>query len=57
MRDSCRQCLLAALSRELAEQLGAAANFGDRTHSQIWGPNVNNNIYIMTHEYSSTGFE
>ena len=26
-------------------------------HRQIWGPNVNNNIYILTHEYSSTGFE
>ena len=38
-------------------QLGAAANFGDRTYSQIWGPNVNNNIYILTHEYSSIGFE
>ena len=24
---------------------------------QIWGPNVNNNIYILTHECSSTGFE
>ena len=39
------------------EQLGAAANFGDHTHRQIWGPNVNNNIYILTHENSSTGFE
>ena len=38
-------------------QLGAAANFGDRAHRQIWRPNVNNNIYILTHEYSSTGFE
>ena len=38
-------------------QSGAAANFGNRTHRQIWGPNVNNNIYILTHEYSSTGFE
>ena len=38
-------------------QSGAAANFGDRTYRQIWGPNVNNNIYILTHEYSSTGFE
>ena len=28
-------------------QLGAAANFGDRAHRQIWGPNVNNNIYIL----------
>ena len=25
--------------------------------AQIWGPNTNNNIYILTHEYSSTGFE
>ena len=39
------------------DQSGAAANFGDRTYRQIWGPNVNNNIYILTHEYSSTGFE
>ena len=39
------------------KQLGAAANFGDRTHRQIWGPNVNNNIYFLKHEYSSTGFE
>ena len=38
-------------------QLGAAANFGDRTYRQIWGPNVNNNIYILIPEYSSTGFE
>ena len=38
-------------------QLGAAANFDDCTYRQIWGPNVNNNIYILTHEYSSTGFE
>ena len=39
------------------EQSGAAANFGGRTYRQIWGPNVNNDIYILTHEYSSTGFE
>ena len=38
-------------------QSGAAANFGDHAHRQIWGPNVNNNIYILKHEYSSTGFE
>ena len=38
-------------------QSGAAAKIGDRTYRQIWGPNVNNNIYILTHEYSSTGFE
>ena len=38
-------------------QSGAAANFGDRTYRQIWGPNVNNNIYILIHEYSLTGFE
>ena len=25
-------------------QLRAAANFGDRAHRQIWGPNLNNNI-------------
>ena len=30
-------------------QLGAAANFGDNA--------INNNIYILTHEYSSNGFE
>ena len=23
-------------------QSGAAANFGDHTHRQIWGPNINN---------------
>ena len=39
------------------KQSGAAANFGDRTYRQIWGPNVNNNIYILIHEYSLTGFE
>ena len=39
------------------KQSGAAANFGDRTYRQIWGPNVNNNIYILIHEYSPTGFE
>ena len=33
-----------------------AANFGDRPHRQIWGPNVNNNIYILTHEYSFRHF-
>ena len=38
-------------------QSGAAANFGDNAHRQIWGPNVNNNIYILAHDYSSTGFE
>ena len=38
-------------------QSGAATNFGDRTYRQILGPNVNNNIYILTHEYSSTGFK
>ena len=38
-------------------QSGAAANVGDRTYRQIWGPNVNNNIYILTPEYSSTEFE
>ena len=37
--------------------VSAAANFGDRVHRQISGPNVNNNIYILRHEYSSTGFE
>ena len=42
---------------KMPKQSGAAANFGDRTYRQIWGPNVNNNIYILTHEYSSTGFE
>ena len=37
-------------------QSGAAANFG--AHRQIWGPNVNIRIiYILTHEYSLTGFE
>ena len=41
----------------VGEQLGAAANFGDRAHHQIWGPNVNKNIYILRHEYSSTGIE
>ena len=35
-------------------QSGAAANFGDH---QICGPNVNKNIYILAHEYSSPGFE
>ena len=39
------------------KQSGAVANFGNRTYRQIWLPNVNNNIYILTHEYSSTGFE
>ena len=29
----------------------------NRTLPQIWGPNVTNNIYILTHEYSSAGFE
>ena len=30
-----------------------AAYFGDRgAHRQIWGPNVNIIIYILTHEYS-----
>ena len=38
-------------------QSGAAANFGDCTYRQIWGPNVNNNIYILTHKFSSIGFE
>ena len=38
-------------------QSGATANFGDHAHGQIWGPNVNNNIYILICEYSSTGFE
>ena len=42
------------------DQLGAAANFCDRAHRQIWGSNVNKDIYILMilkHEYSSTGFE
>ena len=30
-------------------QSGAAANFCDRTYRQIWGPNVNNNIYYFWH--------
>ena len=38
-------------------QLGAVANFGNRAHDQILEPNVNNYIYILIHEYSSTGFE
>ena len=29
------------------QQLGAAAKFGDRAHRQIWGPNVNNNIFTF----------
>ena len=45
------------LARSWNQQLGAAANCGDRTYRQMWEPNVNNNIYILTHEYSSTGFE
>ena len=53
LQYSCRHVVDGNPSR----QLGAAANFGDRTYRQIWGPNVNNNIYILTHEYSSTGFE
>ena len=36
---------------------GAADNFCDRAHRQIWGPTVNNNIYILIQEYSSTEFE
>ena len=44
-------------SKTSHNQLGAAASFGNRAHRQIWGPNVNNNVYILTHEYSSTGFE
>ena len=39
------------------DQSGAATNFGDHTYRQIWGPTVTNNIYILIHEYSSTGFE
>ena len=34
-----------------------AANFEDRPYCPIWKPNVNNNIYILIHEYSSTEFE
>ena len=47
----------AAISSCCDQQLGAVANFDDRTYRQIWGPNVNNNIFILTHEYSSTGFK
>ena len=56
MRERHLRQYLDELTKEL-NQLGAAANFDDRTCRQIWGPNVNNNIYILTHEYSSTGFE
>ena len=28
----------------------AAANFGDHTHHQIWGSNVNNDIYMNIHK-------
>ena len=37
------------VSLPTAQQLGAAANFGDRTHCQIWGPNVNNTVFPLTH--------
>ena len=37
--------------------VGPRPDFGDSAHRQIWRPNVNNKIYILTHEYSSTGFE
>ena len=49
--------IMTTIATASGDQLGAAANFGDRTYRQIWGPNVNNNIYILRHEYSSTGFE
>ena len=41
----------------LLHQSDAAANLGDCSHRQIWGPNVNNNIYILIYEYSSIVFE
>ena len=41
-----------------AHQSVGAANFDDRAHHKIWGLNLcHSNIYILTHEYSSTGFE
>ena len=51
-------CYFLSYNRCSYGQLGAASNFGDHTHRQIWGPKVNNNTcIILTHEYSSTGFE
>ena len=45
------------LPKHIYGQSGAAANFGDRAHRYIWGSTVNNDIYIVTHEHSFTGFE